>query len=122
MVSYFFDSYAVIELVRGNPNYAKYSEEPVVLTLFNLVEIYWSCITHLNEDHADRIYGTFKECVVDVSDDILKEAVKFRKINKKLDLSYTDCIGYIYALKNNLLFLTGDKAFKDMKNVEFVSK
>ena len=57
---------------------------------------------------------------VDVEDHILKEAIKFRKVNKKMDLSYTDCIGYVYALKNSLIFLTGDKEFKNMKNVEFV--
>jgi predicted nucleic acid-binding protein len=46
--------------------------------------------------------------------------MKFRKKNKKRNLSYADCIGYIYALKNNLIFLTGDKEFEDLKNVEFV--
>ena len=57
---------------------------------------------------------------MDISEDVLKEAIKFRKKNKSKNLSYTDCIGYIYALKNNLMFLTGDKEFKDLKNVEFV--
>ena len=46
--------------------------------------------------------------------------MKFKIKYKKQDLSYADCIGYIYAIKNNLLFLTGDKEFKDLKSVEFV--
>ena len=50
----------------------------------------------------------------------LKESIKFRKEQKKKDLSYTDCIGYIYAARNNMKFLTGDKEFEGMKNVEFV--
>ena len=48
--------------------------------------------------------------------------MKFRLKNKKMDLSYADCIGYIYACENNLKFLTGDEKFKDMDNVEFVKK
>lgn len=45
-------------------------------------------------------------------------AMKLKLKNK--NLSYTDCIGYIFAIKNNLKFLTGDKKFNDMPNVEFV--
>ena len=120
MVTYFFDSYAIIELIKGNPNYAKYSEEPVIITIFNLTEIYWSVINDFDEEKANEIYRKFKDCVVELNDSVIKEAVKFRKINKKKDLSYADCIGYTYAISNNLLFLTGDKEFENLKSVEFV--
>ena len=59
---------------------------------------------------------------MEVDDDTFKEAIRFRKEHKKKDLSYTDCIGYIYAKRNNLKFLTGDKEFENMDNVEFVKK
>ena len=75
------------------------------------------------EDKAEEIYNKYSQCVVEISDEMLKEAIKFRKANKKKkkkDLSYTDCIGYVYAMKNNMIFLTGDKEFLGMKNVEFV--
>jgi len=48
--------------------------------------------------------------------------MKFRKKNKKRNLSYTDCIGYVYATENDLIFLTGDKEFENLENVEFVKK
>ena len=35
-------------------------------------------------------------------------------------ISYVDCIGYVVALEKNVLFLTGEKHFKELKNVEFV--
>ena len=38
-VAYFFDTYAVIELIEGNPRYAPYKEEPATLTVFNLVDV-----------------------------------------------------------------------------------
>lgn len=119
-MKYFFDSYAIVELVKGNPNFARYAQEEVVLTIFNLVEIYWSALNKLGEVAAEEIYNQYKPSVVDINDDVLKSAIKFRKQHKSKNLSYTDCIGYCLALQNNLKFLTGDKEFKNMANVEFV--
>ncbi len=120
MVGYFFDSYAVIELVKGNPNYAKYTQELVIITVFNLVELYWSFLNDFGEEQADVLYKQFRECVIDIDDDIIQEAIRFRKQNKKLDLSYADCIGYTTACKKGLRFLTGDRAFEHIAHVEFV--
>ncbi len=120
MVGYFWDSYAVAELISGNKNYAKYADEPVVITLFNLAEIYWFALNEYGEEKADNIYDKFKNSVVEISDDIFKGAIKFRKKHKSKDLSYADCIGYFYTIKNNMKFLTGDKEFQGLENVEFV--
>ena len=120
MVKYFFDSYAVVELIKGNPNYARYTQEVVVLTLFNLAEIYWSALNDLGDKEADELYEHYRQSVVDVDDDVLKGAIRFRKQHKKKDLSYTDCIGYIYSVRHGLVFLTGDKEFEKMENVGFV--
>lgn len=117
---YFWDTYAVIELINGNLNYAKYAQEEVILTIFNLAEVYWVCLNEYSEDIANELYEKYSRTIVQISDEVLKEAIKFRKQNKKKDLSYTDCIGYIYSLRNNLKFLTGDKEFQGLKNVEFV--
>ena len=119
-IKYFFDTYAIAEIINGDSNYARFSLEPVIITIFNLAEVYWISINHYSEQEADEIYLRYSGCVVDISEDVLKEAIKFRKKHKSKNLSYTDCIGYIYALKNSLIFLTGDKEFKDLNNVEFV--
>ena len=120
MVKYFFDSYAVIELINGNSKYAGYSHEPVVITIFNLAEIYYFAVREYGAKTANQIFNQFKHSVIEVDDEILKEAIRFRVKCAKRRLSYADCIGYIYALKNDLVFLTGDKEVKGMKNVEFV--
>jgi hypothetical protein len=118
---YFWDSYAVIEFISGNPNYARFINEPVRITVFNLVEIYWMCINEYGEKIAREIYEKYKLCVVKVSDEILMEAIRFRKkVYKDKKISYADAIGYIYSINNNMFFLTGDKEFKDLKKVEFV--
>ncbi|MBS3089040.1 PIN domain-containing protein [Candidatus Pacearchaeota archaeon] len=119
-ISYFFDSYAVIEILKENQNYSKYIEEETTITVFNLAEIYWYVQNNFDEKTSDIVFEQYKDSVVNIDDETLKEAVKFRKEYKKKDLSYADCIGYVYALRNNMKFLTGDKEFEGMKNVEFV--
>jgi predicted nucleic acid-binding protein len=39
---------------------------------------------------------------------------------KGIDVSYTDALGYYLAGRMKIPFLTGDRWFKDLKNVEFV--
>jgi predicted nucleic acid-binding protein len=117
---YFFDTYAVIELISGNPLYAKFIKETPTITIFNLAEIYYSAINNLDESKAEEIYKKYFSCLIEINDEVLKEAMKFRKNNKKKNLSYADCIGYICAIKNNLIFLTGDKEFQNLENVEFI--
>ena len=78
---------------------------------------------NLNDEKADEVYSKYSQFVAEISDEILKEAIKFRKkVYKDKKISYVDAIGYTYALKNNLVFLTGDKEFENLKNVEFVKK
>jgi hypothetical protein len=50
--------------------------------------------------------------------DGMKRRLELRK--KKLDLSYADALGYAVSLRLMLKFLTGDDAFKNLENVEFV--
>jgi len=119
-INYFFDSYAVAEILNGNPNYSEFVEEPVFITIFNLAEIYWVALREYSQDEAGQIYEKYADAVQEIDDDTLREAVKFRKEHKKKNLSYCDCIGYVYAVRKGMKFLTGDEQFKGMANVEFV--
>lgn len=122
-IEYFWDSYAIIELEKGNPKYERFKDSTITLTIFNLPEIYWSFLKLFNEKIADEIYKGYSNAIVDVDDETLKEAIKFRKkVYKKKKISYADAIGYIYALRNKMVFLTGDKEFEGLENVEFVKK
>lgn len=40
--------------------------------------------------------------------------------HQQKDLSIADCVGYVTAQRLGVKFLTGDKAFKGMKNVGWV--
>ena len=117
---YFFDSYAVMEILKGNNNYEKYKDAKIILTKLNLFEIYHSVLNQFDETLAEKIYEMYLPFVVGFSDDVIKQAAKFRLEHIKKKFSMTDCIGYVFSLKAEIKFLTGDKEFKDFENVEFI--
>jgi len=119
-IKLFFDTYALIEITKANPNYLIFAQENINITIFNLVEFFSACLNDFSEGKAKELYNKFKNSLVELDDETIFEAVKFRKEHKKRDLSYTDCLGYIYAKRNNFLFLTGDKEFETFSNVKFV--
>ncbi|MBI2668151.1 PIN domain-containing protein [Candidatus Woesearchaeota archaeon] len=118
----FLDTYAIIEIDKGNLNYKKYSLESTetITTLFNITELYFYYLKNYGEKEADKIYDIVKLMVIPINDSMIKEANKFKLLHQKKRYSFADCIGYVTSLMHNAKFLTGDYAFKDLKNVEFV--
>ncbi len=118
--AYFFDSYALFEIVKGNPKYDKYRNSAGIITIFNLVELNYGLKKEIDNETADTITEKYCPAIVEIGFGEVKEAANL-KIRKK-GLSHPDAIGYIVAKKHNVKFLTGDEAFKKMPNVEFVKK
>jgi len=114
----FLDTYALVEIAKGNPRYRKYLKGRILLTKLNLIEFYYAVLRDFNEEEAKKQYFFYLPFVEEITDDVVFEAMKFRLEHK--DLSYADCIGYIMAKVNKEKFLTGDFMFKGLKNVEFV--
>ena len=119
---YFYDSYAIIEILERNKNYLKFSEHIITTSVLNLFEVYYSLLTKHNKITADYWAKKLNFNFIEIDSIVSVEASKFRFDNKKEKLSLTDCVGYILALKNNMKFLTGDEKFEKKKNVEFVKK
>jgi len=117
---FFFDSYAILEILRGSENYKKYKECIIVTTKLNLFEVFYSILKNTEEKNYDLLFERYYESAIDFDINVIKEAAKLRLKYKKNDLSMTDCIGYILAKEWNIKFLTGDKEFENMENVEFV--
>ncbi len=119
--TFFFDTYAFYEIIKGNENYGGYVKNiTIVTTKLNLMELYYGLIAKYDEKTANLYYDKLVQYCTFIDDDSIKRAMIFRLNNKKRDLSYVDCIGYIIAKKMNIKFLTGDKEFENMENVEFV--
>lgn len=118
----FFDSYSIIEIIKGNIKYEGYKENIFVTNTLNLAEVFYCLLREIDKSSAQAIIKQLNFEFIDISEDIAIEAATFKYENKSKNLSYADCIGYITSMKNNIKFLTGDKEFNGMDNVEFISK
>ncbi len=119
---YFFDTYALIEIFSGNNKYKLYALKEGITTYFQLYELYYSLRRDYTEEEFNDFFDFVKTKCIALDFSWIKEASEFRLQNKVKQLSYADCLGYIAAKYHGLKFLTGDKEFKDLKNVEFVGK
>ena len=79
----------------------------------NLAEIYYSLLKETDEKTAETVIKQFNFDFLEISQEVIKEAMIFRYQHKKAKLSMTDCIGYILAKRHSLLFLTEDVQFKN---------
>lgn len=119
--TFFYDTYALLEIIKGNKNYRHYSKNiGIVTTRLNLMELYYRLYVLLGIESADSYHQKYRSFAIEVNDSLIKKAMIFRADTKSKDLSYVDCIGYVFAVENKIKFLTGDNQFKDMDNVEFV--
>jgi predicted nucleic acid-binding protein len=119
VVEYFFDTCAIIECLLRNPAYARFGDAPLATTVMNKIEMYWWALNRYDQALADILLRSLAHAA-EVTDDVIRDAMLFRKQHKKRGISYTDAIGYVFARKQNLVFLTGDSQFKDLPGVEFV--
>ena len=119
-MKYFLDTYALIEIAEGNPKYEKYLERDAVTLKDNLAELFYFLLKKYEEKTANVFLNKFLAIAVEFPTEIIAKAMLFRFSHKKTRFSYIDCFGYAYALENKMLFLTGDRAFENMKDAEIV--
>ena len=117
---YLFDTYALIEILRGNPAYAAYENAIPQTTLLNIAELQYFLLREVGEEKAVLFLKEFRAVLVDINEEITFEAMRFRLKHKKSRISMTDAVGYVAARRYRLRFLTGDKEFERLPNVEFV--
>ena len=118
---FFFDTYALFEIVHKNPDYSSYIKNiGIITTKLNLMELHYRLLSLYGKEIANIAFERFLSFCIDFLNEDIKDANEFKLLNKKAKLSYIDCLGYMIAKKRNVKFLTGDKEFKDRVNVEFV--
>ncbi len=113
----FYDTYAVLEILEGNPNYSEYLSCEGVISIFNLAETAFA-LNRKKHQNKEKIVQSLADCVVDTTTADLHEAARIKSLNKQL--SMTDAIGYCISIRLGIPFVTGDKGFIGMPNVEFV--
>jgi len=120
MTNYFFDTYAIIEIIKENKAYSSYSKELIITSMLNFGELYYALLKDFNEAVANEWRRILEQTLLLIDTDIIVKAMIFKYENKNKNFSFIDCVGYVLAKENNLTFLTGDKEFMNMPNVEFV--
>lgn len=116
------DTYALIEISKGNPKFVAYLDSEFVITDLTLVEFYSVILREYDEKTAEYWFKKLERYAVSADKLILKEAVKFRYENKKSDISFFDAVGYVFSIKKGYFFVTGDKEFENFEGVEFKKK
>ncbi len=122
MSSIFLDTYAIFELIKGNPNYADYKQGfQYITTIFNLTEFYYNLRRiGTKKEEAKECFLKFSDFRISVTAEVITDAGEFKLQHKKKKLSYADCIGYVTAKQLHVPFLTGDSAFEKFENVLFI--
>ena len=117
---FYADTYALVEIVRGNPNYATYESSILFTSRINLLELYYFFLRNYSVGEADDYLRQFMNLEINFTINALRRAGMFKLEHKKDKLSYADCAGYAIAEELGIPFLTGDSKFKGQKNVEYV--
>jgi uncharacterized protein len=83
---------------------------------------YYAVLRDYGEAEAEKAYSATAKFLTDFYDDDIKEGMRKRLSLRKSrkNLSYADALGYTVALRLKVKFLTGDKEFEDLENVEYV--
>ncbi len=112
-------------MILGSPHYASiYTEVSEVITAdYNVAEAYYKLLSKGQPEIAEKLKEMLMEDALIPSKLALIEACKVKlelrkSVNK--NISFVDALGYYMARSKGIKFLTGDDAFKGLKNVEFV--
>jgi uncharacterized protein len=119
---YCLDTYALWEIQYQNPTFSRFLTEEFVVTDWTMMEFYRTLLRKYDKQTADYWIKKLAVFCKSVELSILIEAAQFQHEHKKKRLSLFDCVGYMYAKKNKLLFVTGDKEFKEKESVLFLKK
>lgn len=119
-MKYFLDTFAIVEMIKGNENYLPYFDEELITLYQNLAELTYGFEKEGNRKLGMVYFKKYSSFSVALPQDIIIDAMKFRYLHKKKKLSYIDCLGYMYAKRYGYKFLTGDEGFREIEDVEFV--
>jgi len=118
----FFDTCALVEISKENPNYESYKKAYMILTDLNIMEYTYYLLKVGKENQVKKVFQELSLFTVDYDLEILIKAAKMKFKYKSEKLSFVDCIGYFLAKKHGAKFLTSDGKFENKDNVEFVKE
>lgn len=112
---YFLDSYVIIGMAYGNENYAGFTKFPFFSIKWNLLEVYYCLLKKFGEK-----FDKFAPFALTIKDEHIFLAAQFKLKNNKREFSYIDVLGYTISQIEGYSFLTGDKQFEFLPDVEYI--
>ncbi len=119
-MTFFLDTYALVEILKGSNNYNEVAQKPCVMTKLNLLELHHVILREHNSKKADEVFEQLLNNCVSVEYVDFLTASKMRFNLKKQNVSFIDCVGYVIAQRMKVPFVTGDKEFENVENVLFI--
>ncbi len=116
----YLDTYALMEIYRGNESYLSLLENSYIVCELTLCEYYAVLFREEGEKVAQAWYDKFIPFVQPTPLSVLRDGIMYRMENKVLNLSLFDAIGYQHALSKHGAFVTGDKSFEKLPHVKYV--
>ncbi|NPA97908.1 MAG: type II toxin-antitoxin system VapC family toxin [Crenarchaeota archaeon] len=124
MTRYYADTYALVEILRGNPAYERYASEELITSEFNLLELAYALTRDYGKAKALevlRIVRAFVMIVQPTDEDYVEaSSLRIELKGQGKNLSLIDALGYVLAKRLGIPFLTGDHEFKNLDRVEYV--
>lgn len=115
-----FDTYVLVEMHKGNITFKSLLSDEFVIPYPILAEFFHVMYQEHNLRTAKYWVEQLKMFAQNISLQVWIRAAKYRYDHRKENLSLYDCLGYVFALENDLVFVTGDKQFKGKKGVMYV--
>jgi predicted nucleic acid-binding protein len=116
------DTYALVEMHGGNPDIEHIYEEEYCVPELLVVEFYDIMYRRYGLKTAEYWKRRLSNVTVTTPRELLFLAMRFKRDHNKEDLSFFDCVGYMYARQHKMQFVTGDKAFKGKPGVKFIGR
>ncbi|HVL48138.1 MAG TPA: PIN domain-containing protein [Candidatus Thermoplasmatota archaeon] len=116
----FLDTYAIVEILNGNPDYRGVLEDAAT-SLYHLYELHVQLARLRDEATANAVYRDLRSLAVEATDADVLAASRFKRAHPKAGFSYADALGYAMARERDVPFVTGDKAFRKIDGVAFIA-
>lgn len=116
------DSHALMEIMQGNEKYARYLNSDFLITDITLAEVYSALLKDHDEHIVQQWHDKLEKYSVNVDKKTIINAMKFRHLLGKKNISFADAVAYSYSILNGCEFVTAENEFEGFDNVEIVKK
>ena len=125
---FFFDTYAMLAIARGDTRFEPYLDVEPVTTWWNVMEFYFvSRRDGVERTRAEQLARRYRPRCLEPDEATCFAGAEFRLRHRYRDssgrmkrVSYADALGYHCALAERVPFLTGDRGFRGLPGVEYV--